>query len=490
MALTISIQFPWGRFHATPWERSANEADPEWPPSPWRLLRALYATWKDRCPDLDSAVVSEVLSALAAPPSFCLPEHRLGHTRHYLPDTTKRTGTDGSTDKVLDAFVVLPRDEAVSLHWADVTLAPAAANALDQLLDRLSYLGRTESLCEAARSATPPRPLISPADATTTAPTVAVLLADEPLDAAKLVASTASLRRAGHLEPPGSRRVRYPLIGETTPRAPRPVARNRPTVAVFGATPSGGTGALPMATATLGMCELLRRTAQAKFGALNGGQSSPTLSGHDAASSPRGDQHQHAHFLALPTAGGRFVDRFAVWSPEGLGMQEVDALVVTRSLLLRGRGDAEGARDLRPVDLALEALGDLGVLEHRWTGPSKTWYSHTPFVTMRHVSAALRRRSEGAEDVFLAFLEAEVRREANLRGWTVERIAPTGPPSVGRWLDYRRHRAFKGIDRRATAPRGAGFAITFSEKVTGPVVLGSLSHLGLGLFVSHLEDEP
>jgi len=32
--LTIELRFPAGRYHATPWGRSANEADVEWPPSP------------------------------------------------------------------------------------------------------------------------------------------------------------------------------------------------------------------------------------------------------------------------------------------------------------------------------------------------------------------------------------------------------------------------------------------------------------------------
>lgn len=483
MAVTIGIRFPWGRFHATPWERSANEAAPEWPPSPWRLLRALYATWQDRCPDLDEGVVTEVLSALAAPPSFSLPEHRLGHTRHYFPDTTNRTGTDGSTDKVFDAFVVLPRDEPVAFHWADVALSPAGEEALDQLLGRLSYFGRAESLCEAGRLAAPVGPLISPADAANAAATVAVLLPEQPLDLGKLVASTSSVRQAGLVEPPGSLRIRYPLVAEVVPRPAPPRARRRPTVAVFGATPADGTGALPTVAATLGMCELLRRSVQARFGRLNDGEASPTLSGHDAESSARSDQHQHAHFLGVPAeVGGRFIERFVVWAPEGLGPREVDALVATRTLQLGARGDAAGARDLRPVDLALEALGGLEVLGDPWVGPSRIWQSSTPFVTTRHVNAAMRRRLRGSGDVVLAFLAAEVRREADLRGWTVERVETALPPHGGRWLDYRRHRAYKGGERRAASPRGVGFLVTFAEPVTGPVVLGGLSHLGLGMF--------
>ena len=46
MPLSIAVAFPAGRFHATPWGHHVNEGLPEWPPSPWRLLRALIATWK------------------------------------------------------------------------------------------------------------------------------------------------------------------------------------------------------------------------------------------------------------------------------------------------------------------------------------------------------------------------------------------------------------------------------------------------------------
>ena len=37
----LEITFPAGRYHATAWGRNVNEGDPEWPPSPFRLARAL-----------------------------------------------------------------------------------------------------------------------------------------------------------------------------------------------------------------------------------------------------------------------------------------------------------------------------------------------------------------------------------------------------------------------------------------------------------------
>src|SRR5438552_10974398 len=83
--LAIAINFPAGRYHATPWGKHVNEGVPEWPPSPWRLLRALVATWKRKCDHLTEQQVRRVLAPLLEPPCFHLPPGRAAHTRHYMP---------------------------------------------------------------------------------------------------------------------------------------------------------------------------------------------------------------------------------------------------------------------------------------------------------------------------------------------------------------------------------------------------------------------
>src|SRR5437764_6280319 len=86
MSVTLKLTFLAGRYHATPWGRHVNEASPEWPPSPWRLLRALVATWKRKL-DREFTVtdVEPVLRSVAAPPQFALPPASLGHSRHFMP---------------------------------------------------------------------------------------------------------------------------------------------------------------------------------------------------------------------------------------------------------------------------------------------------------------------------------------------------------------------------------------------------------------------
>lgn len=149
MPTTLAIRLPFGKLHATPWDRNVNEAAVEWPPSPWRLLRALYAVWRDRAPDLDADVVTGLLADLAVPPVFLLPEAREASTRHFMPSGQHLPGVKTDTDKVLDAFVVTERDAELRVRW-DVDLAPERRAALDRLARALPYLGRAESVCEAA----------------------------------------------------------------------------------------------------------------------------------------------------------------------------------------------------------------------------------------------------------------------------------------------------------------------------------------------------
>ena len=84
MSTTLAIRFPLGRYHANPWDRAVNEGATEWPPSPWRLLRALVATWHTRWPGLPAPVLDGLLDSLADPPSYRTPRNAFRAT----PGTT------------------------------------------------------------------------------------------------------------------------------------------------------------------------------------------------------------------------------------------------------------------------------------------------------------------------------------------------------------------------------------------------------------------
>ncbi|MFN8035981.1 MAG: type I-U CRISPR-associated protein Csb2 [Acidimicrobiia bacterium] len=458
MSTSLEIVFPWGRYHATPWGRHVNEAAIEWPPSPWRLLRALYATWKTRAPELDANIVEPMLAALSDVPQYALPESTEAHTRHYMPDLAE------GTDKVIDACAVMARDARLVVTWP-VDLADQARAALGQLAELLPYLGRAESICD-ARLLAQGDPIagarceaIAPGGGTELAqPPIDVLVPEVPIDFGALTAGTTAVRGQGFLRPPGTRWQPY--------RRPIPAALARSTVPRRAAAPtvvrwSIATAAKPSCYAAVAMADVLRRACMAKFGKTFDGAASPVLAGKDAVGVPL-EGHGHAHYLAMDVDGDRLLDTLVLWAPAGLGEREARAL----GALDRLTGSAH-VRDFRPCRLGLEGFGaDVISVAPELSGPSRIWESVTPFAPPRHG----RRRRPWVEHVY-----AELVRELGYRGLP----APAAIEFVGHdALAYRRYRVSERLEQ---ARRAALLRLTFDAPVAGPMCLGALSHFGLGL---------
>lgn len=475
MTTVLALRFPLGRYHATPWGRSANEGVVEWPPSPWRILRALYATWQCRLPELSSGEVVPVLEALTALPTFRLPPHGEGHTRHYLPARSYRPVGEPSTDKALDAFVAVPSSLPAVATWP-VELEPGQRQVLAELLEVMPYLGRADSVVEAhlVPPDEDPIPGWSQASYTDCAPLpneatgVSLLLADAPLDIDALVCRTIDVRRSGRLDPPGARRVTFNRVEPVTrlDRPRRPVARTaRPEpVAVRFAV---GAPALPLRHAAVAMGDALRQAAMSRYGALHEGAGSSTLAGKEATGQPLSD-HQHAHYLALPEPDRAHLSHLVVWAPGGLSEDELVALATLRRLHERTY-----LRDFRPCRLALETYGSIEDAAPELVGQSRAWVSLTPFAPTRYP-----RKGETRLD----HVRSEVAREVGYRALP----APADVTLVrGDWSAFRTHRI---TERLRDARRAFGVRVQFSDAIAGPVALGALSHFGLGIFVP--EPEP
>lgn len=148
----LSFRFPAGRYHATPWGRNVNEADVAWPPEPWRLLRALIATyWRkgnhSRWPeDYLAGLIDSLAESL---PHYRLPEGVIhAHTRHYMPIGGLPKDGRQQTKLVFDAFLRLPACEELVACWSDVTLDPKLFALAEDLARAMGYLGRAESWTE------------------------------------------------------------------------------------------------------------------------------------------------------------------------------------------------------------------------------------------------------------------------------------------------------------------------------------------------------
>lgn len=482
MSVTLAVRFPLGRYHATPWDRGVNEGAVEWPPSPWRLLRALVATWYTRWPDLPAPTLDDLLAALTEPPSYRTPPARPAHTRHYLPDIEHRSGESGSTDLTLDPYLSVPRgdhplrgDPAVAhpedllIRWpADLTTDQR--DVLAKLAGLVPYLGRADSVCDVRLLDTEPSP-----DHTWWQPVTTGETAAEPGDSVRLLApippvrrplleaTTVEVRKARRTLPPETHWVTYQRPGSEQPRArTRRDHRRRSDVtavrfAVLSRAPLRAAHGILLAD------DVHRQVARRLDGADH------DLLGRRGAHT----DHRHAHWIPIPggSGAGATVDALVVWVPAELTIDEITHIIAIRGASGR-RGDHE-TKGLPPVDLLLQATGPIEQVAPELSGPARRWRSLTPYLPVRHPK----------RQTLDEYVNQDIRVELGYRHLsqevTVSRLHPDdGLPD--RWaLGYRRRRHAEDLGK---ARRGLGLRLEFAEPVKGPLLLGQLSHFGYGFF--------
>lgn len=459
----LGVRFDLGRYHATPWGAHVNDGQVEWPPSPWRILRALFsASRTDVRLAADTAAVDGALERLlaAAPPAYRLPPSSSAHTRHYMPRASWSPSNSDARDLILDAFRAMDHDAELSVWW-DVDMPSAERVALERAAQSTGYLGRSEALCtmRLLDEGVPSEPLTKPAGRSDSdGPVVDVLCPEPTATLEQLTTSVATLRSQRRLLPPGTTWIPYRTTDDASPPAPPVAAPARPTLALLRLTGAGR----PNLREAVMVAESVRRQLQRRYGERTEGSASPALSGHlDGV--VRADQHRHAHYLSLPEPDGRRIDRVAVWVPDGLEPEAVAALAALRRLRLRDAPE--------PLAVTLVALGDATTMtEARLLGPARVWKTVTPFALPRHP----KRR--GGRTVELP--EEQLVREIGFRGLPApERIDLLR----GDWSAFKRTRSGGS---RLQAPGAVGARVHFAEPVRGPLSLGLLSHFGLGLFLA------
>lgn len=473
--IVVAFEFDANRYHATQWGRHVNEGVPEWPPSPWRILRGLVAVWRRTLPDLPASEVVPILEQLAAPPSFHLPAATPAHTRHYMP-IQKGRNTKGTL--VLDSFVAIQPGENLAAIWPQAALTPQQQTTLSAILDNLSYLGRCEAWCNAALVDSPPepncQPLESPVLSSGDVDLVRVLVPSQPLKLRDLCAETSELRRQGRIDPPGAEWRLYSRPADCfaaqyrSEICPTRISEQRPTVVRYAL--SGPV--LPLLTDTLRIAELMRRSAMSRYGRYNHEAASPTLSGKEADGKPR-TGHRHAFYLPTDEDQDGWLDHLTVWAPAGLTPQEVEALARVDAL-----NAGQGRPEVRLALLGYGTLEDFQQVEDKSQrqaifGRGQAWRSITPFVLVRHP----KKQKDSPEDQIGLELQRRGFSEPQEVTWQkTVRLSSNRelfPLEFYRW-------------RRSNAAPVAGayfFHLRFKEAVEGPIALGYACHFGLGLFI-------
>lgn len=526
--IAISIKFLAGRYHATPWGRHVNEGAVEWPPSPWRILRALVATWKRTLPDIHESEIKPILEKLAGSPQFMLPPASTGHTRHYMPWFKK--GPDDRT-LVFDTFVAVRRDTPLIIHWPDALLDNAECRILTRVLENLNVLGRSESWCEttllddrvpAALDCTlraePLNGRDLPADAEIVrllCPDPASAFADDHVvtvtnkttgrgknkqtvavrstiydPAWDLCMETLQLHNERWSNPPGSRWVRYirprdcfkvePTIRSRMGQS----SKHHPQIVRFALDST----VLPLVTETLPIAEAARRALMSWHGRLterNGvrGQSE-TLSGKNAAGE-RLRGHHHAYYLPSDEDADGRIDHLTIVARDGFDIEEMRAMGCLREIRPWG-GDIAS----HPLRVLMLGYGRLDEYQPALVRPSSMWVSATPYLATRYAKTRGRNQIDLRDPQAKAgFLVADLRGQvktvcAELDVIQIEPLLDSGAFKVaGRWrpIQFKRYRS-KPSDDGGQRLAGA-FQIQFAQPVCGPIALGHSAHFGLGVFM-------
>lgn len=498
--VSIAIRFLAGRYHATGWDHHVNEGVPEWPPAPFRILRALVAASYrvDPAPTRDE--LSRLLTALACVPEYVLPTASRAHTRHWMPTNDKKT-------KVFDAFIAIgegagERGGEILISWHNVTLDREQRHLLSRLLDALGYLGRAESWVECRVLDSDP----SECDAR-------ALRVDERSDhESRLLASespegyaswrrgfldarpksskvsppeswwdvlhldTGRLHKEGWSSPPGTRWVRYgferdPFRIDLNARRVLPQRAALPVVARYAIHSS----VLPRVEETIAIGDRMRQALMAhsrnEFGLTHS-----VFLGRDADGSPLVG-HTHAFFLPEDADGDGRIDSIVVWCREGFDAR------AQRSLRSVERLWGSEGHDLNLLLVALGRADEYGTTRAKLDpgaspalGPARVWRSATPFVPPRHAKRRRGRWIDLPEEQLpatLAFLGL-----IPVRVSLVNQLQLAGRDLA--WHRFRRRRISGGGSRGTD--QGLGFEIEFAAPVIGPIAVGYGAHFGLGRF--------
>lgn len=521
--IAIEIDFPaGGRWHATAWGTHVNEGVPEWPPCPWRLCRALIASWHWKHRREEDVLVSLLEKLASEPPSYHLPDASAAHTRHYMPVIV---GKNETKTKIFDTFVHVSADQSLWIRW-NVTLSPQERDLLGTLLQSLSYMGRAESLVSARLADTGVPDRIAersdwtvPADSSDAdqssdgepirllAPRLAGDYADwlreqvsqnDPargkgktkktaipttlVDAMRL--DTADWKKDGWSLPPGSRWIEYVRPRDCFKIAPigrssRRASKSRPpTVARFaivGKVPPGITQALSLA-------ERFRQGILAYVKT----DASPAFTGRDEHGAPL-TTNEHVYFLPECDQQG-YVTHMTLYAPRGFS--EADSLALSRLQkvwAMEGKGF-----EIQVVLLATGQTEDFN-LSSPYFRPARIWTSLTPFVPVHHPKSTRTGvpKIDPDNGLQIGSPEHDCRRLLELIAKEKKVVSVTRPENNGARIRIgsREIPCLKFQLQRRTGTghrsdnRGYALQIEFEKAETLPIGLGYAAHFGLGLFL-------
>lgn len=506
MQIVFQQVFPLGRFHATPWRKNPF-SDPygEWPPSPWRLVRALISRWyqwaREATPAPEFAGLDELVRALCRSSyRFHLPQNsrRGDPLRQYFPadfewNPRKKSEpglkTYGKRLAQDNYWCVAPNEEGAVWwflegdHWTEPLVS-----MLDRCLERVTYFGRAEAFSRIKRVQDRyPEPNCDLSEAWGS-DSVPVLVPEPDASRSDLERGTDDESNAKRSIPVGARMM-------YARRPPQIAAREKPIrsmarphcplvqLAIGWNVPPETSSLVRLTSRFRGA--VLRELLRVKTGDQKASWRSVSadvrdkvaeMSGKDGRGNPL-KGHRHTEFFAWFEDG--IPTRLLVWrGGRSFDQDEQEAILVAASSELSWA--AEGSDSdvwkvrLVPLDRAVSPPpGFDGAF-------ARSWESVAPYVPPRHYLRGGKLR-EGES------IDKQIRRELALRGFQNAERVEVEQIDGGSWITVHVPQGQSDKRRFVGDRRGYLIRLRFPEPIQGPLRLGHSSSFGLGLFGPNCE---
>lgn len=511
MRLLIQQSFPLGRFHANPW-RAFTFDDPygEWPPSPWRFLRAILARSFQLSRELPAEKESEneqlrealVRAFCASSISWRLPTQswRGPGIQQYHPSEFKKIPASASkpgektynTTKIKDNFWLMPANTSPLIWildgnhslWTESLLAH-----LDACLARMTYFGRAESITNIERIQDNGIDANCILRKSRTASAIPVLCPTSDATFSQVTCMTNQDDVANSTMPPGAvwKYAERPAVTRAI-HSRKPRKELSPTSVLQFAV---GGRVFPPLKSWIRITEkfrgvTLRKIAQlytdngkAEFSKLppNIRARYSLLSGKDE-NSRRLSGHRHIAFFLIPDEENK-PSRLICYRKEPFTSEEQNFLLAAAAAPLDWDFKPNNWW-LRLLPLSRETL--LPPTKNIF-GVSRIWETLTPYVPPLHVFRKNGQPKRGAE--------VETQLQSHLDRFELpdaqfEILATESEPV--QWVKVHRSRRSRN-GQTNDDKRGYRIRIIFSEPVQGPLFFGHSSHFGLGLFAPVAEGE-
>ena len=477
-----------GAYHATPWGKHVNEGIAEWPPSSWRLLRAIIATWKTTCTNLDDKKIWSILQKLSSePPHYNLPDASVSHTRHYMP-------TNNKPDLIINTFVVTG-NKPLHIIWNNVILNSEETESLQSILKNLHYFGRAESWCTVTLSTEShdyncsplkdqnnseekdlirvlvPRPDVEFVD---------ICNPDTNTDNLKSISiTTRILQDKNYIDPPGGRWLQYVrpknCFEEKISHHNQTSTLNDITLIRYAVV-----GTLnPSIKDTLRIGDVARSACMSRYGKRKNQENSATFSGKDGKGCFL-KNHEHAFYLPTYETQNVKIDHLTIIASKGFNKDELDVLFSLKKLY---------RHNLVDIHLIFQGCGtldnfyDIPILQK-----NNKWISATPLILSRHIKYKGkkndRRIVDGPEEQIRNEIEKRYGKGYKLKNIIVCDDQTNMNKTLIKPFDFFRWRKHGSIGN----DKPYKVQLEFQEKVRGPITLGYASHFGLGMFIP-VDDE-